>query len=99
MGDHRQHQVRWHGWRAEYALGCWNIIGCCRPVNTGHEFLRIAVYDREPGGLYLHHQAVAFKKSIIVITERNFPPLWLIRFQGRGLLVAVKIEPAAYLDG
>ena len=90
VGDHRQHQVRGHAWSAEYALGCWNIIGCCRLVNTGYEFLRIAVDDREPRGLYLHHQAVAFKKSIIVIAQRNFPPLWLDSLAGLGLLVAVE---------
>src|SRR5882757_10228471 len=97
MGDHRQHQVRGHAWSAEYALGCWNIIGCCRLVNTGHEFLRIAIDDREPRGLYLHHQSVALEKSIIVIAQRYLPLLWMIRLEGRGLLVAVKIAAATYL--
>jgi hypothetical protein len=96
-GDHRQHQVRGPAWSAEYALGCWNMIGCCTLINAGHEFLRIAVDDRQPSGLYLHHPSTAFEKRIIVIAQLGLPLLCLIRREGRGLLVAVKMAAATYL--
>jgi len=53
------------------ALGGFAKIGGLGPKGVRDESLRIAIVEREPGGLDLHHDAVAGQKNVIGGGERE----------------------------
>src|SRR5256714_1910949 len=65
-GYHGQHQVRRKRRRAIDALGRLDEIRRRRLIDAGHEFLWIAIDQREPGRLHLDHQAVPLEDHVIV---------------------------------
>src|SRR5256885_14830124 len=58
-----------------------------RVVDAWHEFLRVAIDQREPGGLDLDHQAMALEKYVIVAAERDREHRRLIRDERLRMLV------------
>jgi len=67
----RQNQMRRQRRRAVDALRGADVITGSSVINTRHEFLRVAVNQRKPGGLHLHHDAVAFEKDMIAVSQRD----------------------------
>src|SRR5258708_1211832 len=51
--------------RAVDGLRGFLVVGFLGFENIGHEFLRVAVVQREPSALYLHHDAVAFFEDVV----------------------------------
>src|SRR5580658_4506265 len=62
----RQDYVRWAALRTEYLLRGFSEIGCPRLKNVLHISLGIAVVEREPGALHLHHDAMPLQEGMIV---------------------------------
>src|SRR5260370_39418758 len=52
-------------------LCCFAIVAGLRPQNVGHESLGIAVVQREPARLNLHHDAVAGQERVICRGQRE----------------------------
>ena len=46
-------------------------IAFLRVEDVVHKLLRIAVIQRKPGALYLHHDSVTFPEAIIVAVQIN----------------------------
>jgi hypothetical protein len=57
--DHRQLDVRRLGARVEDALGCLLMVARLGEKDVGNEGLRVAVVEREPARLDLHHDPMA----------------------------------------
>lgn len=51
------------------ALGCFDEIGLGGGIDARGEFLRVAVDDGEPCGLYLNHDAVALEKDVVAVAQ------------------------------
>ena len=68
-------------------------------IDAGDIFLRVAVDDREPGRLHLHHDAMAFEKYVIVIAQGNVPLRGMVGFEGLRMLVAMEEATAADFHG
>src|SRR5690242_21555778 len=58
------------------------VVGGLGPENIGHKGLRIAVVEREPARLDLHHDAVARKENMIRGREIKFVEKWFVRGEG-----------------
>src|ERR1039458_2529978 len=54
--DHRQHHRAGRLRRAVDALGGFHVVRGVGFPNVGDVFLRVAVVDREPRALHLHHE-------------------------------------------
>src|SRR5579864_5396618 len=61
-----QRHMRWKPRRAVDALPRPLEITVLGLKNVGHIFLRVAVDQREPGAVDLHHDAVAFPEAVMV---------------------------------
>lgn len=86
-------------WGAVDALGGGDEVGGGGLIDAGNIFLRVAVDDGEPGGLHLHHDAMAFEKYMVVIAQGNVPLLGAVGFEGLRMLVAVQEATAANFHG
>src|ERR1051326_8208453 len=47
------------------ALSCFHVVGGLRKENIRHKSLRVTLVEWKPGGLYLHHDAMAGFESVI----------------------------------
>src|SRR5713226_4867047 len=99
LGDDRQDNMRRHSGRAIDSLCRRNEVSRSGLVDTGHEFLRIAVDHREPRRLYLDHDAVPHQENVVVIAERDIPFYRLVRRERMRFLVAGEIAAAAHFHG
>src|SRR6266545_1061389 len=97
LWHHREHDVGRPRRRTIYALGRLDIVARHRPIYAGHEPLGIAVDQRKPLRLHLHHQPVSLEKHVIAVAQRNRPLDGRIRRERPGVLVARQVAPAADL--
>src|SRR5882724_2272223 len=97
LGHHRQHQVRWPRRRAVDALRGLDEIGRRRSIDARYKLLRIAVDEREPGRLYLNHQAVPLEKHVVAVAQRDLPLYGRVGGEGLRVLVAREVATAAHL--
>ena len=97
--DHRYLDVRRILFRTVDSLNSLLIIGRLCFENVWHVFLRVAINDREPGALDLHHDAVAFLEHVIVGVEINRKGSDLIGDDGlEGMTESYGPEPHPVLD-
>ena len=80
-------KIRWDGKLLETinALRGCDVIGRGGLVDAGHEFLRVAIDDRKPRGLNLHHDAMSFQEDMVVIAQRDVPFVGLSGISGCGV--------------
>ena len=81
------------------ALGGGDEVGGGGLIDAGDIFLWVAVDDGEPGGLHLHHDAMALEKYVVVIAQGNVPLLGAVGFEGLRMLVAMQEAAAANFHG
>src|ERR1700722_10597175 len=76
------------------ALGRLTIVRRFREQNVRHKRLRIAVVQRKPGGLYLHHDLVAGQKHVVRGRQRELIRERPVRRDGLRLAEALAIASA-----
>src|SRR5262245_47977804 len=76
------------GTRAIDSLGGLLKIGRSRLGNL-HELLRVAINNRKPAALYLHHDTVPPAKGVIDVGRLEVEGRYLPRHEGFGSLKAV----------
>src|SRR5437667_7222535 len=74
--------------RAIDPLGCLPKIFLARLVNVA-KLLRVAVHEREPRALHLHHDAMPASEGVIRVRQNPFDFRHFARFEGLGLREAV----------
>ncbi len=80
--------------RRVHALGRLHVVARLGVVNAGHELLRVAVDQREPRRLHLHHDAVTLLEHVVVFAQRHRPLARRVRHERVGRLEAL-VEPPA----
>ena len=80
-------------------LSCWLIVGCGRFVNVVDERLRVAIDQREPRALHLHHDAMARPKNMVGGVEINGVFVHFVGLHRFRLLETVAESPAKHVVG
>ena len=75
------------------------VVAGFGPEDIGYEGLRIAVIEREPAGLDLHHDAVAGQEDVIRIWQRELVRQRLVGLDGAGGFEALAIADAEDVGG
>src|SRR5271165_5048036 len=66
VDGYRQHNRRGRVLRPIHLLRCHGVVGIGSLVDVVHKLLRIAVIQRKPRTLHLHHDAVSLEKDMVV---------------------------------
>src|SRR5437899_12910657 len=81
------------------ALRGFAIVAGLGPENIGDKSLRIAVVEREPARLNLHHDAVAGQEHVIRRGKREAIEQRLVRRESPGRLKALPVAAAENVGG
>src|SRR5216684_48931 len=81
------------------ALGGFAIVGGLGPENVVNESLRIAVVEREPAGLNLHHDAMAGEEHVIGGGKREAIEQRLVRRQSFWCFKTLAVAAAENVGG
>src|SRR5258706_12542438 len=73
------------------AVGRFGEVFWLGEINIGDELLRVAVHQREPGALDLHHQAVILLEAVQDVEELDLDLRRLARLERLRLLEAVAV--------
>src|SRR5580704_536443 len=76
-----------------YALSGLAIIGRLGPEDVGHEGLRVAVVEREPARLDLHHDAMAGQEDVVGVGEIEAIEKRFVGGDGFGSFKAFAVAP------
>ena len=95
FGDHLNFNAR-RDISSTGKLSAWRSDNptACRFENVRHEFLRIAVIERKPGALYLHHDAVTLFENMIRCVQIDRERCHLIGHQWLWLLKRFPVAAA-----
>src|SRR5579859_561497 len=98
---HRQFHVAGHSRLVAMPDGLRRALVISRlgPEDIGHKSLRIAIVEREPAGLHLHHDAVAGQKNVVGCRQLEAIEQGRIGFDRLRRLHAFAIAPAENVHG
>ena len=81
------------------ALSGFCEVGLGGLVDAGDEFLWVAIDEWKPGGLDLHHDAMALQEDVIAIAQRNLPFCGFVGFQRSGMFETLQVAAAENFHG